>query len=111
MAAGNHCSQRLFLLSWLDLKGVFMEVLWLTEDDVKELLIMDEAIAAVGKAFHDHGLGQTQMPPKSYLYFPVYDGDLRTMPAYLEAEEQAGVKIVNVHAKIRISAFQLSWHS
>lgn len=76
-----------------------MQILWLSEDDVKALLNMDEAIAAVGKAFHDHGLGQTQMPPKSYLHFSKYDGDLRTMPAYLEAESQAGVKIVNVHAK------------
>lgn len=76
-----------------------MDLLLLSEDDVKALLNMDEAISAVGKAFHDHGLGQTQMPPKSYLHFPRHDGDLRTMPAYLEAEEQAGVKIVNVHAK------------
>lgn len=79
--------------------GVFMEILWLTEDEVKDLLSMDEAIAAVGKAFYDHGTGRTQMPPKSYLYFPQYDGDLRTMPAYLEGEEQAGVKIVNVHTQ------------
>jgi alanine dehydrogenase len=38
------------------------------------------------------------MPPKSYLYFPKYDGDIRTMPAYLASREEAGVKIVNVHA-------------
>jgi len=60
---------------------------------------MDEAIIAVEKAFHDHGMGQTQMPPKSYLYFPRYDGDLRTMPAYLEGQDLAGVKIVNVHPR------------
>ena len=76
-----------------------MEVLWLTEEDVKSLLTMDEAIAAVEKAFYDHGMGYTQMPPKSYLYFPKYNGDLRTMPAYLEGQNQAGVKIVNVHAE------------
>ena len=76
-----------------------MEILWLREDEVKDLLTMDEAIAAVRKSFHDHGTGRTQMPPKSYLYFPEYDGDLRTMPAYLAGEEQAGVKIVNVHSR------------
>ena len=76
-----------------------MEVLWLTEDEVKDLLSMDEAIVAVRKAFCDHGAGCTQMPPKSYLYFPRHEGDLRTMPAYLEGSEQAGVKIVNVHAR------------
>ncbi len=60
---------------------------------------MDEAIIAVEKAFQDHGMGQTQMPPKSYLYFSRYDGDLRTMPAYLEGQDLAGVKIVNVHPR------------
>jgi alanine dehydrogenase len=38
------------------------------------------------------------MPPKSYLYYQKYDGDLRTMPAYLEGMDATGVKIVNVHA-------------
>lgn len=76
-----------------------MEVLWLTEEDVTSLLTMDDSIAAVEKAFTDHGRGLTQMPPKSYLYFSQYDGDLRTMPAYLEGLGAAGVKIVNVHAR------------
>lgn len=39
------------------------------------------------------------MPPKSYLYFAGADGDLRTMPAFLEGLNLAGVKIVNVHPK------------
>ena len=79
--------------------GVLMEVLWLTEEEARSLLTMDEAIIAVEKAFYDHGMGQTQMPPKSYLYFSRYDGDLRTMPAYLEGQDLAGVKIVNVHTR------------
>ena len=76
-----------------------LEVLWLSEDEVRSLLTMDDAIKAVERAFSDHGLGKTQMPPKSYLYFNRYDGDLRTMPAYLEGMDSAGVKIVNVHEK------------
>ena len=76
-----------------------MEMLWLTEEEVRSLLTMDEAIIAVEKAFYDHGMGQTQMPPKSYIYFTRYDGDLRTMPAYLEGQDLAGVKIVNVHTR------------
>jgi len=75
-----------------------MEVLWLAEDDVLSLLDMDEAIVAVERAFRDHGMGLVQMPPKSYLNFLKYDGDLRTMPAYLVEQNLAGVKIVNVHA-------------
>lgn len=74
-----------------------MDVLWLTEKEVKSLLTMDDAIPAVEKAFLDHGLGKAQMPPKPYLYFSKYDGDLRTMPAYLEGLDMAGVKIVTVH--------------
>ena len=92
--------QSLFLLIRRKrLNGVFMDVLWLTEEDVSTLLNMDDAISAVEKAFLDHGRGQTQMPPKSYLYFPKAGGDLRTMPAFLEGMDLAGVKIVNVHPK------------
>ncbi len=76
-----------------------MELLWLSEDDVKSVLNMDDAISAVENAFRDHGLGRTLMPPKSYLYFTKYGGDLRTMPACLENLGAAGVKIVNVHPK------------
>jgi alanine dehydrogenase len=50
---------------------------------------------AVEAAFAEHGRGNVQMPPKIYVTFP--HGDFRTMPAYLSAEEIAGVKIVNVH--------------
>lgn len=76
-----------------------MDLLWLSEEEVISVLKMDDAIEAVESAFRDHGLGKTQMPPKSYLYFTKYDGDLRTMPAYLESADIAGVKIVNVHPK------------
>jgi alanine dehydrogenase len=76
-----------------------MQLLWLKEEDVVSILTMDDAIAAVEKAFFDHGMGEIQMPPKSYLNFSKYDGDLRTMPAYLEGQDQAGVKIVNVHTR------------
>ncbi len=81
----------------MDTKNILMDVLWLTEDDVRSLLTMDDAICAVEKAFFEHGMGRTQMPPKSYLHFFGYNGDLRTMPAYLEGLDLAGVKIVNVH--------------
>jgi len=72
-----------------------MELLYLNEGDVTELLDMPGAISVVEDAFLEHGMGRVQMPPKSYLYFPT--GDLRTMPAYLETAGIAGVKIVNVH--------------
>nr|QNO47418.1 alanine dehydrogenase [Methanosarcinales archaeon ANME-2c ERB4] len=72
-----------------------MELLYLTADDVTELLDMPGALSVVEEAFREHGMEQVQMPAKSYLYFPT--GDLRTMPAYLKSAGIAGVKIVNVH--------------
>lgn len=75
-----------------------MEIVWLSEEDVKSLLTIEDTIAAVENAFKDHGEGRTQMPPKSYLYFHEHNGDLRSMPAYLEGRDIAGVKIVNVHS-------------
>ena len=74
-----------------------MEILWLSEEDVKSSLTMAEAISAVEEAFREHGLGSAQMPPKSYLHYTKYQGDLRTMPAYLEGMDATGVKVVNVH--------------
>lgn len=64
---------------------------------MKSSLTMEETILAVEEAFREHGLGKAQMPPKSYLYYKKYDGDLRTMPAYLEELDATGVKVVNVH--------------
>ena len=58
---------------------------------------MSSDMQVVEQAFRQHGLGRVQMPPKSYLYYTAYNGDLRTMPAYLEEENITGVKIVNVH--------------
>ncbi|MFQ6136090.1 MAG: alanine dehydrogenase [Candidatus Hydrothermarchaeales archaeon] len=74
-----------------------MDVLWISSDDVKGLLEMEDVIHAVEEAFRQHGIKQVQMPAKSYLYFKKYNGDLRTMPAYIGALDIAGAKIVNVH--------------
>ncbi|MDJ0274793.1 MAG: alanine dehydrogenase [Aigarchaeota archaeon] len=74
-----------------------MRVLFLRDDEVRELLTMREAIEAVEAAYREKGLSRVQMPPKSYLYFTKYDGDLRVMPSYIESLEVAGVKVVNSH--------------
>lgn len=74
-----------------------MDVLWLDQSDVQSLLDMQSTIEAVEKGFKQHGLKKVQMPAKSYLFFEKHNGDLRTMPAYMEEEDIAGVKIVNVH--------------
>jgi len=78
-------------------EGNDLDILWLSEAEVKLSLTMEETILAVEEAFREHGRGKAQMPPKSYLYYKKYDGDLRTMPAYLEGLDATGVKVVNVH--------------
>lgn len=68
---------------------------------MKKLLSIEEVISAVEKAFKMKGLGKTQMPPKQYLFMNKYNGDVRTMPAYLEETDVATVKVVNSHPENR----------
>lgn len=77
------------------------ETLILSDEEVKELLSMDEVMEAVEIAFREKGLGRVQMPPKIYLFFGRYNGDLRAMPSYLEEMDIAAVKVVNVHPENR----------
>jgi len=73
------------------------EILLLSHREIEGLLDYGEVIDAVESVFRAKALGRTEMPPKSYLFFAEYGGDLRVMPAYLLDEAIAGVKIVNVH--------------
>ena len=74
-----------------------MKVRWLSREEVKSLLTMTDVMDSVEDAFLQHSLQNVQMPPKIYLDFLKYGGDLRAMPAYLEKQDIGGVKIVNVH--------------
>jgi len=74
-----------------------LDVLFLSSADVERIIDMKRVIELVEVAFKEKGLKRVQMPPKSYLYFTKYDGDLRTMPAYIESLDVASVKIVNSH--------------
>jgi alanine dehydrogenase len=74
-----------------------LETLLLTDEQVKKLLSMSEVLDAVELAFKQKGIGRVQMPAKVYLNFNKYNGDLRTMPSYLEDLDISAVKIVNVH--------------
>lgn len=65
--------------------------------EVEQILSMPDVIRLVEKAFGERGRNKVQMPPKSYLYFSKFNGDLRVMPAYLEELNQVGVKMVNAH--------------
>ncbi len=69
----------------------------LNKREVEKILSMPEVIRLVEEVFGERGRNQVQMPPKSYLYFSRFNGDLRIMPAYLEELNQVGVKLVNAH--------------
>lgn len=74
-----------------------MKTLILTGQNVEKILTPAVVNDTVEKAFRAYGLGQTDMPAKSYLYFP--EGDLRSMPAYVHGQgfDIAGLKCVSVH--------------
>ena len=76
-----------------------METLLLNRADVTENARMPEVIRAVSEAFAAYQRGHTQMPAKSYIDLPEYNGDFRSMPAYMDAGDwdAAGIKWVNVH--------------
>jgi alanine dehydrogenase len=69
----------------------------LNSREIEQILSMPDVIQLVEKAFGESGRKQVQMPPKSYLYFSRFNGDLRIMPAYLEELNKVGVKMVNAH--------------
>ncbi len=74
-----------------------VKTLLLTGKQVGKLLAMEDVLGAVEDAFKHKGLEKVQMPPKAYLFYEKYDGDLRTMPSYVEDRDVSAVKIVNVH--------------
>ncbi|WP_311171248.1 ornithine cyclodeaminase family protein [Halobellus ordinarius] len=76
-----------------------METLLLNGSDVRENAAMAELVPAIEEAFGAFERGDAQMPAKSYIDLPQYNGDFRSMPAYLATDEwdAAGVKWVNSH--------------
>ncbi len=74
-----------------------MKVLFLKRKEIESLISMNEVLNVVEQAFREKGLKRVQMPPKLYLFYHKYNGDLRAMPSYLEALDISAVKIVNSH--------------
>lgn len=76
-----------------------MRTLLLSSADVSENASMSEVVPAVEQAFAAYERGNALMPAKSYIDLPQYNGDFRSMPAYLETDDwdAAGIKWVNVH--------------
>jgi alanine dehydrogenase len=76
-----------------------MKTLLLDSADVAASAQLPELVDTVEGAFAADARGDTQMPAKSYIDLPQHDGDFRSMPAYIDADdwEAAGVKWVNSH--------------
>jgi alanine dehydrogenase len=76
-----------------------METLLLNADAVAENAQMPDVIRAVEEAFGAYQRGNVKMPAKSYIELDRYNGDFRSMPAYMDAGDwdAAGLKWVNVH--------------
>ncbi len=76
-----------------------METLLLNGDDVDSNARLGDVIDAVEDAFAAYARGNVQMPAKSYIDLPQYNGDFRSMPAYMDAGDwdAAAIKWVNVH--------------
>ncbi len=71
--------------------------LLITAKDVQSVLTYPLSLKTVEAAFKAFGQGKAYQPPKSYLTFKY--GDLRSMPAYINAPGMniAGIKSVTVH--------------
>ncbi|MFB6308532.1 MAG: ornithine cyclodeaminase family protein [Haloarculaceae archaeon] len=76
-----------------------METVLLGPDAVEEHASLSAVIDAVEDAFGAYARGDVVMPAKSYIDLPQYNGDFRSMPAYVNAGEwdAAAIKWVNVH--------------
>ena len=76
-----------------------METLLLNPAAVEESAQLPAVVDAVEAAFAAYARGDAQMPAKSYIDLPQYDGDFRSMPAALDTEEWdgVGIKWVNSH--------------
>ena len=61
------------------------------------LLSIEEVLEIVELAFKERAQGYVQMPAKTYLKYSKDNGDLRTMPSYLERLDISAVKVVNAH--------------
>ena len=69
--------------------------LYLTQEEVKDILDMKSTLEAVENGFREMGNDNIEMPPRVYLHFD--KGVLIAMPAYMPGLNAAGTKLVTVH--------------
>lgn len=72
-------------------------MLFLTDDDVRRLLTMKEAMEAVERAFGELAKGRALMPPRSTMMLERYGGSISLMPSYLEEMGVAATKVISIY--------------
>jgi ornithine cyclodeaminase len=73
-----------------------LAVIYLTEDDIRRVLPMSDAIVAVREAFCIYSRRETVVPRRVNVDIPKHQGQTLYMPAYVDALDMGGVKIVSV---------------
>ncbi|MBQ9827167.1 MAG: ornithine cyclodeaminase family protein, partial [Lachnospiraceae bacterium] len=71
-------------------------MLLLNENDIKSVVTMKEVIEADKKAFRMIAAGDVEVPLRTAINAPAYDGVFLFMPSYAPGEEAAAIKVINV---------------
>src|SRR3989338_3870782 len=74
-----------------------LPTLIISSKDIRRILSIKDTLRIVEDAFRAHGNKKTQMPAKIYIKLHQYNGDLRAMPAFIEATKACGMKWVSVY--------------
>ena len=71
-------------------------MLLLSREDIKKVFTIKDAIEADKKAFRYVVEGKCEIPLRTNIQAPKYDGCFLFMPAYLEEMDTASLKIINI---------------
>jgi ornithine cyclodeaminase len=71
-------------------------LLLLGREDIEKIFTMQDAIEADSEAFRIFSMGGSDVPLRTNINIPKYDGRALFMPGYVESLDSAGVKIVSV---------------
>lgn len=72
-------------------------MLFLSDDEIAEILTMRDAIDAVEKAFGEFAKGSVMMPPRSTIMLDRYNGSISLMPSYLVESGALATKIISIY--------------
>ena len=71
--------------------------MFLSEDEVRRHLLMEELIPAIAEALRDLSLGKVQQPVRQVIPIPEHNGFFGIMPAYASVRGALGAKLVTFY--------------